>query len=270
MWIDTHTHFDAPVFEQSRASDWTTAQSLGVSAQFIMGITPSNFSTLVRLADDFDGTYFALGIHPLFIQSLNHETALLALQNAVKTYRHHPRFIGIGEIGLDGFVNHVDWQRQIDFFTAQLKIARDFDLPVFMHVRKAQDTVLKYCRHLGIRQGIAHAFNGSHQQATHYLKQGFKLGFGGAMTFDRAKQLRRLVTDLALESFVLETDAPDMSPAWAYQQSNYSHYLPRIAEQFATLRGIEPTSLAMQIQQNTLSVITQTPAYYSLKESIIN
>lgn len=255
MWIDTHTHFDAAVFDQTRESDWETAQSLGVSAQFVMGVSPLNFTKIAALANRFDGTYFALGIHPMYVMPLDLSSAIQQLRYAIERHLHNPRFIGVGEIGLDGFVDNVDWNKQVDFFTAQLKLARDYDLPVFMHVRKSQDHVLKYSKRFAVQRGIAHAFNGSEQQANRYIEQGFKLGFGGAFTFERAKNLRRLLKTLPLSAFVLETDSPDMSPAWAYQQNNYSYHLPQIAASFAGLRNVGLDVLSQQLKMNLETIL---------------
>lgn len=257
MWIDTHTHFDTAAFDTTRANDWVKAQSLKVSAQFVMGVSPSNFSKIEQLANQFNGTYFALGIHPMAVMSLNLPVAIAQLKDTIERNLTNPRFIGIGEIGLDGFVTQVDCDKQTDFFVAQLKLARDYDLPVFLHIRKAQDTVLKYTRRFAIQRGIAHAFNGSEQQASRYLEHGFKLGFGGAMTFSRAKNLRRLAKNLPLSALVLETDSPDMSPAWAYGQHNYSYHLPRIAEIFCQLRSITPLQLSTQLFANLSAICPQ-------------
>ncbi len=251
MWIDTHTHFNHQIFDKTRRQDWEKAQSLGVSAQFMMGVVPDNFTRLEQLSAEYLGTYFALGIQPLFITSLDLDRAIIELREGIERNLSNPRFIGIGEIGLDGFVDNVPWDTQMAFFVAQLKLARNYDLPVFLHVRKAQDIILKQLRRFGIERGIAHAFNGSEQQARAYLKQGFKLGFGGAFTFERAKRLRRLVKCLPLDAFVLETDCPDMSPAWAYKKTNYSYYLPEIARHFAIIRGISESKLSKQITTNT-------------------
>ncbi len=256
MWIDTHTHFDFPVFEDSRADDWARAQSLGVSAQFVMGVEPRYFQRLVKLATRYPQTYFALGIHPLFLHHLDFSQAIARLRQAVAAYREHPRFIGLGEIGLDAYKTS-DIDRQMTFFEAQLTIAREWDLPVFMHSRKAQDKLLKCCRKLGVRQGIVHAFSGSHQQAEHCLSQGFKLGFGGALTYERAKRLRRLVVELPIEAFVLETDAPDMSPAWCSRQTNYSYHLPQIAEVFATLRHMSLEDVSAALWQNSQHAVNK-------------
>ncbi len=255
MWIDTHTHFDFSVFDDTRHADWEKAQSLGVSKQFVMSIAPSNFAKVEQLANEFDGTFFALGIHPMFIASLNLEMAVMQLKHAIEKNLNNPNFIGIGEIGLDGAID-VDWGRQIDFFVAQLKLAKHYDLPVFLHIRKAQDHILKYSKRFQIQRGIAHAFNGSEQQANQFMKQGFKLGFGGAFTFERAKNLRRLIKTLPIEAFVLETDSPDMSPVWNDRKTNYSYHLPRIAEQFADLRGICTDKLAKQLENNVTEIMS--------------
>ncbi len=255
MFIDTHTHFNFQVFERSRHSDWLKAQELGVSAQFVMSVSSADFQNIPILCEQFAGSYFALGIHPLFIHDTSLPLAISALRESIERNIDNQHFIGIGEIGLDARNKDSDIELQIAFFTEQLKLARDYNLPVFLHICKAQDSVLKYCRQFGIKRGIAHAFNGSHQQANNYLSQGFKLGFGGAFTFDRAKQLRRLITDLPLDAFVLETDCPDMPPAWAYKETNYSYHLPQIAQQFADIRQIEVNVLAKQIKKNTESIV---------------
>lgn len=257
MWIDTHTHFDFPVFDDHRQSDWEIAQSQGVIAQFVMGVTPSHFDRLKQTANHFTGVYFALGIHPYFINTLNVDldTAITTLKNAIDSNLSHPRFIGIGEIGLDGHFQNIDFSLQINYFNAQLRVARDYDLPVFIHLRKAQDQVLKYYRQAGLQRGIAHAFSGSLQQAEQYLQRGLKLGFGGAVTYPRASRLQRLAATLPLDSFVLETDAPDMPPAWINTKTNYSYHLPRIAEYFAELRGVSLPVLSQQLINNTATIV---------------
>ncbi len=250
MWIDTHTHFDFPQFEGTRKDDWEKARHLGVIGQFVMSVSPHNFEAVANVSKQFAGVYFALGIHPMFADKFDSRSATVELKLAIERHIDSPRFIGIGEIGLDGSIGNSDWQKQVDCFVAQLKLARQYDLPVFMHIRKAQDKILKYCRQYAIKCGIAHAFNGSIQQAENYLSQGFKLGFGGAFTYERAKNLRRLVSVLPIEAFVLETDSPDMPPAWAYRQTNYSWHLPRIATEFAQLRGMTEEQLSEQILRN--------------------
>lgn len=255
MWIDTHVHFDAPEFEQTRADDWALAQRLGVVAQVVPAVAPFNFETVRRMSTEFSGTTYALGIHPMYVNPLNVDEAIEQLRLALQANCHDPLLVGVGEIGLDGFIKTIDAQKQVQFFQAQLKLARDFDLPVLLHVRHAQDSVIKYLRQFGIKNGIAHGFNGSFSQANAYIKQGLHLGFGGMMTFSRSLQIRRLAAELPIEHMVLETDAPDMSPEWAYKANNFSHYLPRIAESLMSLRSLSAIELSTQIRLNTLRAL---------------
>ena len=171
------------------------------------------------------------------------------------------RFVALGEIGLDFFIPMLTEpamrEKQIFFFREQLKIARDFGLPVLMHVRRSQDVVLKHARQLTPAGGIAHAFNGSFQQAQAYIDLGFKLGFGGAMTFTRALQIRRMAAELPLESIVLETDAPDISPSWIHPGRNSPDQIPRIGAVLAELRGISVDDVAAATTANARQALSR-------------
>ena len=160
-------------------------------------------------------------------------------------------------------------ERQETFYRNQLKLARKHDLPVILHVRRSADRLLKHLREIqpsGGWRGIAHAFNGSQQQADEFIKLGFKLGFGGAVTFESALQLRRLATELPLTALVMETDSPDIPPHWLYtiaadralgkpQGRNEPAELPRIAQQVADLRGITVQALAVATTANALHAL---------------
>ncbi|MEO7150591.1 MAG: TatD family hydrolase, partial [Burkholderiaceae bacterium] len=178
--------------------------------------------------------------------------------------RDDPRLVAIGEIGLDHFVPSADRARQERFYAAQLGLAREFGLPVLLHVRRSVDTVLKHLRQAPV-PGIAHAFNGSLQQAQAFLALGCKLGFGGNLTFERALQIRRLAQALPDDAIVLETDAPDIAPQWLYRTAtqraagatmrNEPAELPRIAEVLAQLRGVTPAALAASTGANARAVL---------------
>ncbi|PHV11663.1 TatD family hydrolase [Chitinimonas sp. BJB300] len=244
MLIDTHCHLDAPEFDTDRDEVVVRAREAQISQIIVPAISLPTFAGTLAMRNRY-GCPVALGLHPIY-ERTHREEHLLTLRDAIANEKP----IAVGEIGLDFFVAGLDTQRQTDIFAAQLKLARDFDLPVLLHVRKSQDQVLKQLRRFGVRRGIAHAFNGSPQQAAAYIEQGFKLGFGGSLTFERALNIRRLATDLPLESIVLETDAPDISPSWAYKQRNEPAYLSRIATELAELRGISLTKLAAQTSTN--------------------
>jgi TatD DNase family protein len=249
MWIDTHCHLDASEFDDDRDDVAASAFRHGVSRVVIPGVERNNFDTVRALAHRIEGGAYALGIHPLFTPRANDDD-LRVLRELVSASMDDPRFVGIGEIGLDYFVPGLDDARQMFFYYEQLKIARDFDLPVICHVRKSQDKVLKGLRVHSNKIGIAHAFNGSFQQAQAFIDHGMHLGFGGNLTFERARQIRRLAQDLPLDSIVLETDAPDIAPSWRYKQRNAPDQIPGIARVLAELRGIGEDELSLCTMAN--------------------
>ena len=165
------------------------------------------------------------------------------------------RPVAVGEIGLDLYVADIDPARQEHFFVEQLRLARDFDLPVLLHVRRAVDAVLKQLRRFKVRGGIAHAFNGSRQQADEFIKLGFALGFGGAITYDGSTRIRELARHLPLEAIVLETDAPDIPPAWLNGSRNTPAELPRIAAVLAELRELPVAELVQRTAANARAVL---------------
>jgi TatD DNase family protein len=193
------------------------------------------------------------------------EDDLRVLREQVAAAMADPRFVALGEIGLDFFIPMLTEpamrEKQIFFFREQLRIARDFGLPVLMHVRRSQDVVLKHARQIRPAGGIAHAFNGSFQQAQAYVELGFKLGFGGAMTFTRALQIRRMAAELPLDAIVLETDAPDISPSWVHPGRNSPDQIPRIGAVLAELRGISVEEVASATSANARAALSRIRVY---------
>jgi TatD DNase family protein len=259
--IDTHCHLDAVSLAPTSLLLELEEATKGVAHCVIPAVEVANFDTVRTLAHAL-GYSYGLGIHPLVVERTS-EDDLSLLKSMLEKYQYDPRLVGIGEIGLDGFYGfgNVISEKQEFFFREQLKIARELDLPVMLHVRRAVDKVLKHLRDIPVRGGIAHAFNGSLQQAHHFMQRGFKLGFGGAVTYQRARHLRELVQTLPLDALVLETDAPDMPPHWLYVTAeqratgivppdNIPAELPRIAALIADLRSITPEALAQATTQN--------------------
>ena len=241
MLFDTHCHLDAAEFDHDREQVIARAQAAGVRALVIPAVEVANFERVRLLAHSFEQGFYALGIHPMYVERAAPE-ALEQLREALLQHRADPRLIAVGEIGLDFFIPEISQgeprAKQELFYEAQLKLALEFDLPVLLHVRRSQDTLLKYLRRHRVRGGIAHAFNGSLQQAHQFVDLGFALGIGGAMTFERALQIRRLAKEFELSALVLETDAPDISPAWlAKGARNEPHEVLQIAQTLAGLRG---------------------------------
>ncbi|HUH87263.1 MAG TPA: TatD family hydrolase [Pusillimonas sp.] len=264
MLIDTHCHLDAREFSPDRQVVIERAVKAGVDAIVIPAVARANFQKVKDLAHTFAGGAYALGIHPICVPTAVNDD-LNALAEQVKASLDDPRFVGIGEIGLDFFVPELKTpemrERQNYFYTAQLDLAIEFGLPVIVHVRRSQDELLKQLRRRPRIGGIAHAFNGSFQQAQQFIDQGFVLGFGGAMTFPRALQIRRLATQLPVEAIVLETDAPDIPPAWLESGSrNEPACVAGVAAVLAELRGLTPDQVKAQTGSNTLRVLPRLGA----------
>jgi len=259
MWIDTHCHLDAGEFDADRDAVASAALDAGVTRIVIPGVDRGNIAAVRALAHRIAGGAYALGIHPLFTPGA-HEDDLRVLREEIEASLDDPLFVGIGEIGLDYFVPTLDDARQQFFYNEQLKLAREFGLPVICHVRKSQDKVLKGLRVHDIHRGIAHAFNGSFQQAEAFIAQGMRLGFGGNLTFERARQIRRLATELPLDAIVLETDAPDIAPSWRYKQRNTPDQVAQIAKVLAQLRGIDENTLALGTTANAHAALPRLAA----------
>lgn len=229
--LDTHCHLDATEFDADRDVVMAAAEAAGVATIVVPAVSVAGFESTAAMAQRYPGCVCAFGLHPIYVAQHRAEHMQL-----LRRRLEQGGAVAVGEIGLDGFVSGLDMARQEELFAEQLKIAADFDLPVLLHIRRAQDLVLKHLRRIRVRGGIAHAFNGSRQQADEFMRLGFLLGFGGAMTFDRALRIRQLAQELPLESIVLETDAPDIAPSWIYRQRNSPTELPRIAGVLAELR----------------------------------
>ncbi|MBT9596328.1 MAG: TatD family hydrolase [Vitreoscilla sp.] len=263
MWIDTHCHLDAAEFDADRDAVIARARAAGVTMQVLPAVEVGNFAAVRALAHAH-GLAYALGIHPLYVHRAC-DADLDTLRDALAQWRDDPRLVAVGEIGLDFFVPGLDPVLQERFYLAQLKLARDAGLPVILHVRRSADSLLKGLRRIGVAGGIAHAFNGSQVQAMAFVERGFALGFGGAMSFERALNIRRLATALPERALVLETDAPDIPPQWLYRRSdqraagesgrNEPGELPRIAETLAMLRGWSLAETAAVTRANAVAAL---------------
>ena len=255
QFIDTHCHLDAAEFGNGQAALIEAAETAEVGRIVVPAVARANFEAVRLLCEQFPSCAPAYGIHPMYVDGAQPPDL-----DALHGYLAQPATVAVGEIGLDFFIEPHDRARQEYFFVEQLKLAREFGLPVLLHIRRAQDTVLKLLRQHKVH-GIAHAFSGSRQQADEFIKLGFKLGFGGAMTHPRATRLRELAATLPLDSIVLETDAPDIPPDFLERgQPNKPEYLPRIAQTLAELRGMTLEEVACITTENALAALPKLKA----------
>jgi TatD DNase family protein len=256
MLIDTHCHLDSPAFDADRDDVVLQSKAIGLQTIVVPSIGPNNFSTVMHLSKQYASCCYALGVHPMVVDDVKPSDITKLRDLVEKTLRKKNKLVAIGEIGLDFFVTKDNQEVQEYFFSEQLAIAKENNLPVILHVRRAIDEVLKHLRKYQVCGGIAHAFNGSMQQAEVFIDLGFKLGLGGAMTFPRASKIRALAKNLPLESIVLETDAPDMAPAWlAKKARNSPKELLKIAEIIADIRRIPLSQIIEITSKNSQQVL---------------
>ena len=248
--VDTHCHLDVAAFDHDRALVLERARRLGVSGFVIPGIHREGWDSLLAFCASGDDLYPALGLHPVYLH--RHRDEDLGLLEA-RLAAAAP--VALGEIGLDYFLRELDRDRQQRLLEAQLSMAAEARLPVLLHVRKAHDQVLTTLRRVRVPGGIAHAFSGSLQQAQQYIDLGFKLGFGGMLTYERSRKLRALAQALPLEALVLETDAPDLTVAAHQGERNSPEYLPDCLRALAEVRGEDPEQTARATTRNALEVL---------------
>lgn len=243
--FDSHSHLDVPEFDGDRAAVLQRARAAGVVEQLVPAVDHDTWPTLRAACGEDPGLYPAYGLHPIFLDHHRPEH-LPALREWIE--REHP--LAIGECGLDFFVEGLDleWQRTI--FRGQLALAREFDLPMVVHARRAVEEVYVTAKRVGGLRGIVHSFGGSAEQARQLAELGFLLGIGGPVTYERARRLRRLVADCPLEWLVLETDSPDQPDACHRGQRNEPARLTEVLRVVAELRDEDPARIAAATRGN--------------------
>nr|WP_306670759.1 MULTISPECIES: TatD family hydrolase [unclassified Endozoicomonas] len=254
--FDSHCHLDFPEFDQDRNKTLEQCWLSGVHSICIPATEARYWPRVLKQAHSVPDSvrlYAALGLHPYFLKS--HKPHHLDELKVFLT-RHSETVCAVGEIGLDYSLTDSNRDEQHFYFVRQLELADRFKLPVILHCRKAHDEILKQIRQIKLeRGGIVHAFSGSEQQARQYIELGFKLGFGGTITYERARKTRQLATSLPLSSIVLETDAPDM-PMSGYQgQRNTPARLPVVLKHLAQLRSSSVKEIARATTENALSIL---------------
>ncbi|MDO6691830.1 TatD family hydrolase [Aliiglaciecola sp. 3_MG-2023] len=234
--IDSHCHLDFEAFDVDRMDILKRCWELGIKRILIPGTQASQWQSLIELCDKTSMLEYGLGIHPYFIK----QSEQAHLDNLITLLEQHSSVRAVGEIGLDFF--DTDQQSEIkqqDFFSQQLDIANQYKLPVIIHHRRSHNAIIQSLKHQNFQQaGVIHAFSGSYQQAKTYLDLGFKLGFGGVITYPRARKTRDVLKRIPLNAVVLETDAPDMPICGKQGRRNSPEFLPEIAQQIAQIKGV--------------------------------
>lgn len=243
--VDSHSHFDAPEFDADRADAHARATAAGVEAQVVPAVEAAGWPKLKAVCAESPGLFPAYGLHPMYLASHRPEHL-----GALRDWIERERPVAVGECGLDYFVEGLAADAQQTYFDAQLQLAREFDLPVIVHARRAVDAVIASIRRTGGLRGVVHSFSGSGEQAAQLHRLGFLLGIGGPVTYERANRLRGIVAAMPLEQLLLETDSPDQPGAQHRGQRNEPAYLPEVLDVVAALRGMPREHVAAATSAN--------------------
>ena len=251
-FIDSHCHLDLTVFDSDRDAVMQRAEAAKVSDIIIPAVTAEHWQNLQKLCNIFKQLHPAYGLHPMFMPE--HKIEHL---DVLETMLQQEDAVAVGEFGLDFFYQKQsddDKRWQIELCTHQFALAEQYQLPVIIHARKSLDLILKEIRKRPNVVGVIHSFSGSQQQAQQLIDNGFYLGFGGPITYTRARKLRHLVANLPLDALLLETDAPDQADASHHKQRNEPAWLPYIAETIAELRSISVEEVAQTTSDNAIKL----------------
>jgi TatD DNase family protein len=254
MLIDSHSHFDDRSFDPDRDAAWQRAREAGVEAQIIPAVTAADWPRVKEVCQRYTGLYPAYGLHPMFCH-VHREQDLAALQQWLQVEKP----VAVGECGLDYYIENPDKEQQQHIFEAQLELAQEHKLPVIIHARKAVEEVIQTLRRYPNVRGVLHSYSGSEEQALRLIELGFKMSFGGPVTFPRASRLRKLVSRLPLEAILLETDSPDQPDSSHRNQRNEPAYLPLILQEISSLRQEPPELVEETTSDNTKALFGIAP-----------
>lgn len=255
MLVDSHSHFDAPEFDGDRDAALARARAAGVTRQVVPAVAASSWPKLREVCAQDAGLFAAYGLHPMYLSE--HRPAHL---EDLRTWIEREKPVAVGECGLDFFVEGLDAETQQQYFDGQLRLAREFDLPVIVHARRAVDAVIASIRRIGGLRGVVHSFTGSPEQARHLWQLGFLIGLGGPVTYERANRLRTLARTMPLDHLLLETDAPDQPDAGIRGQRNEPARLPVVRDVIAGLRGITAVEVSQATTRNAERLFNLPPA----------
>lgn len=257
MFFDTHIHLDyvQRVTAEPLQQLLENAQLANVNKMLIVAVMQQDFETIEKMTALFPQQLrYALGLHPLYIQQHQQEDLDLLAQALMEK---NPLCTAVGEIGLERAVDELLtdelWRKQCDFFEAQLQLAKQYQLPINVHSRKAHDQIYSFLKRIQLKKtGVIHGFAGSYTQAKRFVDLGYKIGVGGTISYLRANKTRETIAKLPLDALLLETDSPDM-PVFGFQgQANRAERIVNIFQALCELRSESHELIQQQIWQNSL------------------
>lgn len=260
-FIDSHTHIDFDDFNTDRDIIIQNSLDKGVTDIIVSATIEKQWSNINELCNRYSSCHASYGLHPMFMD--DHD--LISVNNdlhKLESYLSTNKAVAVSEIGLDFFIDEADadnQKAQLELFIAQCEIAQDHKLPVIIHARKSLDIILKHLRSFKDLQGSIHCFSGSEQQARQFIDLGFYLSFGGPITYDRATKLHRIVKNIPIRAFLIETDSPDQPDVGHRGMRNEPAFILNIAEKVAELKNIDVELVAAETRRNAIDLFNLNP-----------
>ncbi|MDA5498859.1 TatD family hydrolase [Yersinia aleksiciae] len=257
-FVDTHCHFDFPPFSGEEAASLASAAQANVRQLIIPAVSAAYFPRVLALAERYPPLFAALGLHPLYIAE-HQETDLATLASYLANKPE--KVVAVGEMGLDLYMEEPQFPRQLALLQAQLKLAKQHDLPVILHSRRAHDPLAAALRKVALpRTGVVHGFAGSLAQAQAFIRLGYYIGVGGTITYERAQKTRKVMAALPLSALLLETDAPDMPLAGFQGQPNRPERAAHVFTALCELRSEAPQEIAVHLLENSQRLFQLPPS----------
>ena len=249
MYFDSHAHYDDKRFSDDQHELIIAMHNDGVDYILNSGQSMAAIKAGLELADKYDFIYTAIGVHPHNVKTLIKEDLAV-----IKLYAKKNKVQAIGEIGLDFHYDFSPRDLQRKWFKYQLEIAKDLDMPVIIHSREASKECFDMIKESGIRKGDIHCYSGNVEMALEYVKMGFHIGIGGVITYSNAKKLVDVVDALPIESILIETDCPYLSPVPNRGKRNDSTNLKYIVDKIAEIKNLSHEDVAKITMENAKSV----------------
>ena len=251
--LETHFHLD--YLKEAPAEDiLAAARAIGVDRFMTISVQPDNMPKAMELAQRFDDVFCTLGVHPHEAAEFDDATEAYMREHAAKA-SNQGKVVAVGEIGLDYYYDHCDREVQKNVFRRQLELAIEFDLPVVIHTREADEDTAAILQEFAPRmnrKGVIHSFTSGMELARLGVELGFMLGINGIVTFNKAENVREIVAATPIESLLLETDSPYLTPMPYRGIENAPKYLPFVAEKIADVKGLDVETVLQQTWQNSL------------------
>lgn len=233
--FDTHSHYEDERFDEIRDELFRTMHQNGVCGIVTCGCDEASSKAALKMAEDYDFVYAAVGIHPGSIDSGTTPEQIAELAKRQKC-------VAIGEIGLDYYWVSDNKQSQIEIFEKQILIAKELDLPIIVHDRDAHGDTMEILKKYKPK-GVVHCYSGSVEMAEEIIKLGMYIGVGGVITFNNAKKLPDVVRIIPDELLVVETDCPYLAPVPYRGKLCHSGMIKYTAEKIAEIRGTSAQSI---------------------------